>query len=148
MSEHIKITLDFDKIPTATLQQKKARIVRGRTRDKDYVQFYEPSNVKEAISILHYKLSKYRIEAPLNGPIAIEIVWIFGTKTKKQWGKFRTERPDLDNMAKILLDRMTKLGFFGDDSQIAMATLVKLWGQKSQIRIHIHELTEDEGALI
>lgn len=135
MDRKLKFRLCFDNgIPTATLQQKRATIKNG------HIMMFEPPNVKSAISIFHYKLHKYKPETPFVGPVQVSITWTFGTKSKAKIGFFRTSRPDIDNMAKILIDRMTKLGFWKDDSQISVLYLEKIWGEHSTIDISIMEL--------
>ncbi|MBO4579264.1 MAG: RusA family crossover junction endodeoxyribonuclease [Clostridiales bacterium] len=129
------IMLNFDKIPTATLQQKKAALVNG------HIIMYEPDNVKKAIIEYEWRLKRYRPKVPIEGPLRVEITWMFGTKTKKKHLAPRIERPDLDNMAKLLLDRMTKLGFWKDDSQIVDLTLRKAWGSSSCVSITYEEIT-------
>ena len=130
-----EIILDFDKIPTATLQQKKAAIING------HISMYEPANVKLAIREYEWRLKRHRPAVPIKGPVKVTVCWAFGAKEHRKWGNPKVTRPDLDNMAKMLLDRMTKLGFWEDDSQITDLELKKYWSDRSRIIITYEEVT-------
>ena len=57
----------------------------------------------------------------------------FGTgrnaaKLKPSAPEDHTKRPDLDNLAKAVLDAMGDAGVFGDDAQVARLILSKRWG--------------------
>lgn len=128
--------MNFEKIPTATLQQKRAAVVKGR------VVMYEPTNVKAAIKEYEMKLKPFVPDKTFDGPLRVAIMWNFGTKDKKKQGTWKTSRPDADNMAKILLDRMTKLGFWEDDSQIVQLKCYKKWEADSTVKILIEEVRQ------
>jgi hypothetical protein len=51
-------------------------------------------------------------------------------------------RPDCDNLCKILFDAMTRLGFWGDDSQIADLRFVKCWGDTAGIGVMADEISD------
>lgn len=134
----ISFFIPMDKIPTATLQQKKAAYVKG------HLMMYEPQNVKDAKRTFELALKPHRLKNPINGPLALYIRWNFPIKDKKKQNTWKESRPDLDNMEKIIIDRMTALGFWNDDSQI-----VSLCGEKvyvspkdGGIQIDIVEATE------
>ena len=104
---------------TATHQMKQ---VNWKTRT-----FYEPSQVKAARAELTQKLMLHKPDAPYQGPIAMSVVWYYPTRTKQKDGQLKTTRPDVDNSVKLMLDVMTKLGFWGDDAQVGRLTLEKRW---------------------
>ena len=53
-------------------------------------------------------------------------------------------RPDCDNVAKLLIDCMTKLGFWLDDAQVARLRVSKRYaeGDNAQITISWREVVE------
>lgn len=51
-----------------------------------------------------------------------------------------TTRPDLDNLEKGLLDTMTRLRFWLDDSQVAQKKTNKAWGESPFLEIHVREI--------
>jgi Holliday junction resolvase RusA-like endonuclease len=50
------------------------------------------------------------------------------------------KRPDLDNLAKLTIDCMTRLGWFCDDAQIARLELEKEWSTAPGILGELDEL--------
>jgi Holliday junction resolvase RusA-like endonuclease len=65
---------------------------------------------------------------------------------KKKIGKWKTTRPDTDNLIKALKDTMTDLGFWDDDSQVADERVRKKWTTKERagVTIVIDTLKERE----
>ena len=98
---------------------------------------YEKDTVKRVRKTYCDALKPYAPEAPIEGPIEIKIIWRYKAK-KPSW---KTTRPDLDNMEKLLLDCMTETGFWRDDSQVCMKATAKTWSKESGIDIEVRELT-------
>lgn len=83
---------------------------------------------------------------PLTGALSIEIEFIIPmakswTKKKRELncGKYHTQTPDGDNLAKAVLDCMNGK-YFQDDSQIADMRIVKRWGNEGSIYFKIKEI--------
>lgn len=123
---------------TITAQQKGLKITRSRT-GKYYPQFYEKPEVRAAKRKLYYSIQDHRPAEPISGAIELMIVWAFdiGTKPKKYINQFRTTRPDLDNLNKSIMDILTDLKFWNDDSQVAKLLLMKRWVRPEDAGIHI-----------
>lgn len=98
--------------PTATAQQKGVRIVRGKPI------FYQKANVAKAERDLLRRLAPFRPDRPLEGAIEIEVRFVFEASFPGMIRR-KVTRPDLDNLLKLLLDCMTSLGFWHDDSQVS-----------------------------
>lgn len=90
------------------------------------------------------------IKTPLEGPICVDIVAIF--EPAKSWSKKKkedhmwqahTQRPDLDNLAKAILDGMNRIAF-ADDGQVSRMKCKKQWGENAKTIVTI---TADRGAL-
>ena len=111
---------------TVTAQQKGLRIVRG------HAQFYEKSAVTMAKDDLKAAMLPYIPDEPVHGDVFIRILWCFCKQTlsKKDAYTFKRSRPDLDNLSKSVLDCMTDLGFWDDDSQVVKEDLTKAWNLK------------------
>lgn len=62
---------------------------------------------------------------PMTGQIALTaiVTWPGSAKPRK-----KPTRPDLDNVAKLLLDAMTKAGYWHDDAQVVELSLAKYTG--------------------
>lgn len=92
------------------------------------------------------ELRSYAPTAPITGAVSLSIDFDYFTPTKKRRGKWKTTRPDCDNVAKLLIDCMTKLGFWVDDSQVARLRVSKRYaeGEQAQITISWRELVDDD----
>ena len=98
-------------------------------------RFYKTSARKQAESLFLWELKKAVPEKPLQEPIALEIVWMFESKNKRNHGNHKTTRPDLDNHQKIIQDCMTKLNFWEDDSRVSFIVSRKIWTEEEGISI-------------
>ena len=134
----MKFTLEIAP-PRTTAQQKGERIlwVSDGKAAKPIIQHYEKATVKHARDVYKDALRPYAPESPIEGPIEIKIIWRYKAK-KAEW---KVTRPDLDNMEKLLLDAMTEMGFWKDDSQVCMKATAKTWSKDSGIDIEVREIT-------
>lgn len=120
------------KTPTMTHQQKK---VNFKTK-----QFYESEDLKAVRSLFIAHLSRHIPDEKLNGPIRITTKWLYELKGKHSDGEYKTTKPDVDNMVKLLHDCMTKCGFWKDDSEISSMIVEKFWSSVPGIYVKIEEL--------
>lgn len=122
--------------PTATAQQ------RRHTRSGIS---YLPANVRRAQSLLYAEFMPHRPSAPMDGALAVSVEWCFphphsasaGMKLRKIP---RTTRPDLDNLAKLALDVMTRCGYWRDDSQLVALTMRKFYSPTPGIAVTVEEI--------
>ena len=126
--------------PRATAQERRAK------RTAYGVKFYDPDSVKAAKEWYRIGLLSHRPEEPIHGPVAISVWFEFGTKVKRDIGKWKTTKPDTDNMIKLLKDVMTELGFWDDDAQVVDERIRKKWTTKERagVTIVIDTLKERE----
>lgn len=127
--------------PRATDQEKKIAISKsGRP------VFYRPSRLKKARTLLEMELKKHAPKALIEGPIRLIVCWIFRTKNKRLQGTWKETRPDTDNLEKMLKDVMTHTGYWKDDAQVCMETVLKAWSAEPGILIGIDKLgsTQEE----
>ena len=117
------------KPPRTTAQQKGVRVVNGKPF------FYEKDKVKNVKEIYMRHLAKAAPDKPLEGAISLSIV--FKYSGKDEW---KTTRPDLDNMEKLLIDSMTQCGYWLDDAQISSKYTAKRYGEKEGIEIRVATL--------
>ena len=75
-------------------------------------------------------------------PITLDVIFTFKHQRKKLWGKYKSTRPDLDNLLKNLQDYMTKFGYYADDSQIVVLCARKFYGNKNKVEIEISEVSD------
>lgn len=119
--------------PTKTHQMKKVRVVNGKPI------FYEPDELKTVRAKLTAHLAKHVPDEKYNGAVRLITKWCF-PKGKQPDGKYKTTKPDTDNMIKMLKDVMTDLGFWTDDSLVASEITEKFWAEIPGIYIKIEEL--------
>lgn len=76
--------------------------------------------------------------APLEGPVKVTIYAVF--EPAKSWskkkraahmGQYHTQKPDLDNIEKAVLDGLNRIAF-KDDSQVACTFKRKVWGENAR----------------
>lgn len=83
-------------------------------------------------------------------PVSVGIEFRFpfpstaSAKRRARGKEYMTERPDVDNLAKSILDEMSDLRIVADDAQIAVVHLVKARSTQPGITVSIADLTEDE----
>lgn len=121
--------------PTATAQEKKVTVVNGNPI------FYDPAPVKAAKKLLTGSLIAHRPNEPLQGPVLLNVVWLFPRGKAHKHGEWRVTKPDTDNLQKLLKDCMTKCGFWKDDAQVVRETVEKRWSDEpAGIFIEVTEL--------
>ena len=125
-----EFVLMFDKMPTATAQQKGINHKTGTVFTKKKVQAVKDMFMQELV--------KHAPEKPIDGPVAITIHFQFDIKDKKKRGKWKTTRPDTDNMEKLLLDCMTQAGFWLDDAQVVSKWALKQYSASGSAAIVIN----------
>ena len=58
----------------------------------------------------------------------------------KRNGQYKTTKPDIDNLQKLLKDCMTDLGYWKDDAQVASEIAEKFWSDVVGIYVLVEEL--------
>lgn len=109
---------------------------------------YTPAKTKEYEELVkQYFFIKYRRINPLEGRIKINITAYFSvpknTSKKQEENMLNnaispTKKPDIDNIAKIILDALNKLAF-KDDNQITKLEIEKKYGTEEKISVKVEE---------
>lgn len=83
---------------------------------------------------------------PLEGPIMLDITatypWPAAMSQKKRTNpaaQWRTARPDLDNIGKLIGDALNRIAW-ADDSQIACSMLRKVYGEQPGLLVKFEEI--------
>ena len=128
--------------PTANHQRK--RIVRIKLRDgREFTKLADKPELRAATAMLDSLLLSHQIPQPVAAPVAlvIEFTWPWlsthGKRVRAQGRIPHTGRPDCDNAAKTLTDRLADLRFIEDDKHIADLRVRKWWGNTPGIEIAI-----------
>lgn len=113
----------------------------------NFIQIYTPDKkvkpYKEAIRLVATQAMAGR--KPMEGPLAVAIFFYIDrpkSHTKKQREcEWHAQKPDLDNLAKAVLDALKEVTW-SDDSQIAELRLRKQWayGDPAYTYIRIEEI--------
>ncbi len=96
---------------------------------------------------------------PWRGPVRVWLLFTFKRpKTHYRQGKhadllrddspyWHTKKPDADNLAKAVLDTLTMLGFWKDDSQVAMLAVDKCYCVDEQpgVTVEVNDLARQHG---
>lgn len=84
---------------------------------------------------------KSQVKNVLVGAVSVKIEFYFGVQSKKKWGLFKPSRPDIDNLAKNVLEMLQGLVVV-DDAQIVQLTAVKKYDQNSYTNIWVREIED------
>lgn len=120
--------------PTATAQQKGVFVRNG------HAHFFTKKKVRDAEAFLSGLLAPYVPAEPMHGPVYLQIRWCYRKSERKSVVRAgleipHTSRPDLDNLEKNLLDVLTRLHFWDDDSQVFTKSTAKVWGPQGYLAI-------------
>lgn len=121
-------TLDINPAVLTTAQEKGVRIITSKS-GKSFPTFFKKKRSVQNERMIEYALAIHRVKAgetvKNDGDTAIllEIVYMFPhTASTPKWKRnglsFMTQRPDADNLSKALVDCMTRMGFWQDDSMV------------------------------
>lgn len=122
------------KPPTTTHQEKQVAVINGKP------VFYEPEDLAKARAKLMAHLSKHVPAGKLQGALRFTNKWCFPLKAKHKHGDWKTTKPDVGNMSKLMMDCMTKLGYWKDDAYVSSLIEEKFWSETPGIYIKIEEL--------
>jgi Holliday junction resolvase RusA-like endonuclease len=100
--------------------QPRPRVVQGRAVScADPLAAAWKAKIKSAVSQIPVELPK--------GPISCTMWFRMPTKDAARFNKAHTQVPDLDNLAKLVLDAIQDTGLLINDSQVARLNLEKTW---------------------
>lgn len=98
------------------------------------------------VSLLH----KLAPPKPWRCPIHLTTIWKFRAPKKLEFKKsnmkWKTTRPDTDNLVKTLKDCLKVAGFYADDAIVCLDTIGKVWVPETAahgIEIRLHDLSEE-----
>lgn len=120
--------------PTVTHQEKQVHVVNGKPK------FYEPQELKAARAKLEAYLAKYKPEKKYTGPVELVVTWCFPVRGQHGNGEPMANKPDTDNLQKLLKDCMTEVGFWKDDALVCREIVEKFWADIPGIYIRIKEM--------
>lgn len=132
-------------IPPKSTGQAGLRILR-RKNGSQFIGKYSTSKSMAAKNCLRSLLEPFKPDTPLDGAVQVSIKYVYPwrknepKKNKVNGIKYCTTKPDVDNCCKLLLDQLTQLGYWVDDSLISILHFEKYWGDNPGIEIEINPL--------
>jgi len=152
MNEQQSIGAWIDCIPPKTTGQASARIMRKKDGTM-FVGKFASGKGKAAQNDLLAMLTPYRPEQPFKGPVECVIIfrwpWRKGEpKRNRAAGRMHCDtRPDCDNLAKMILDCMTRLAYWTDDGQVARLGIGKEWGDRPGIGFEVEPIERPNASV-
>lgn len=105
--------------------QPRPRFVRGRVVScADPLASAWKAKIKAAVSQVPLELPK--------GPLSCSMWFRMPTQRKARFEKPHTQVPDIDNLAKLVLDAIQDTGLLVNDSLVARLSLEKTWSSQDQ----------------
>ena len=78
---------------------------------------------------------------PLIGPVRVSLVF-FIERPKSVKREHPSVRPDIDKLARAVLDGLTTAGVYSDDSQVVDLTASKVYGVPAGVAVQVSPLSD------
>jgi len=130
--------------PPRSTAQAGLKIMKNHRTGRQFVGKKQGSKAQQTQSELMWLLSQYVPKEPFEQPIHLSVLWAYPwrkgepQKNRASGWKPCDTRPDCDNLCKMLLDCMTRLGYWTDDSIIFDLHFKKIYSDEPGIGIDIH----------
>jgi Holliday junction resolvase RusA-like endonuclease len=136
-----EITIDIEPIP-----QPRHRVTSIGGRARTYLPTKHPVHeYKRAIAEAVKDWPRYKKGVPLwlslRFDFAMPDSWS-GRKRASQWLKLHAQKPDLDNLAKAVMDGMGNC--WHDDCQVARLSISKAWSSCHAVYITLEEIRDED----
>lgn len=120
---------------------------KGRPRLGKYGTYTPPKTVNYETLVKLTFMNYYKNFEPMKKAVAAKITAIFAvpksySEKKKQEALFKidyTHKPDVDNIAKIILDSLNGLAYV-DDSQVSCLLVFKNYGEQEKVIVELEEI--------
>jgi len=106
---------------------------------------YTPHNADDWKALVMFEAKRHCPATAIEGPVRVDIAFFF-PRPKSHFTakglrptapKWHTAKPDRDNLDKLVLDGLTQLGFWRDDSQVCQGFISKAYAEKPGAAIEI-----------
>lgn len=125
-------------IPGKPFAKQRPRVGKWGTYTPEQTVAFE--NTVRDYGLQHFK-------APFVGPVRLVILATFQPakswskkKTAEHLGGYHTQKPDLDNCQKAILDGLNRVAY-ADDSQVAEIQCRKVWGPEARTVVTVEALS-------
>lgn len=111
---------------------------------------YDPGTAEGWKGCIALAVKPFLPPAPMAGPLFVELTFILPRPGAHFRGKakalrddaptYHAGKPDIDNLAKAVLDALTTLRLWGDDTQVADLRITKAYGTRAGCEISVSPL--------
>lgn len=123
-------------LPTVTFQDKKLTV--NKKTGKPII--YDSYDLKKLKANFRCSLIDHLPDEKFKGPVMVVTKWCYGIKGNHKDGEWKITKPDVDNLNKALLDAMTGVGFWKDDSRVTRLISEKFWAKVPGVYVYVSEL--------
>jgi len=127
--------------------------VRGRPISKGSMRSFAHKTTGKVVTIHDNKRSRqwqkqiaqvaaFHSAEPWEGPVELHLIFSFKRPKSAPGREYPTVRPDLDKLARAVLDALTGV-IYKDDSQVVGISAQKIYGTQEGVEVQIKELSED-----
>lgn len=121
----------------------KARIVETKT--KDFVHIYTPNTANDWKKLVKDAALAAIGGTPLDGAVTVQLTFVFGrpkahygtgrnSDKLKSWApSLHVQKPDVDNLAKAVLDALVDCKAMGDDARVISLNISKFWANDTGV---------------
>lgn len=112
---------------------------------KNFVSTYSPKTDWFGLVYTESLKQKNLLKNRLSGALRLNLLFCMPipksiSKKKKEKLFYVSKRPDVDNLAKAVMDAINQVGLWEDDSQIAVLEVSKIYAEEPRCVIYIQEL--------
>ncbi|WP_212661195.1 RusA family crossover junction endodeoxyribonuclease [Helcococcus kunzii] len=130
----IEFFIPLEDVPTKTAQEQRINCVNNKPI------VYKDKELEDIENLFCGHLFSYTPDKPIKGPISLTTKWLFKNNGSHKNGEWKETKPDTTNLIKLFEDCMTKVGFWGDDCQVASNLIQKFWADIPGIYVKIEKL--------
>jgi len=115
--------------------QRRGRFIHIYTPDKD---------VKPWKELIVLRAREAMSGDPLEGPVFVQLLFFMEDAKDRRGNEWHTGKPDLDNLAKAVLDALTDAKVWRDDAQVCKQEFSKqqpVPGARTGVRIRVQSLS-------
>lgn len=114
-----------------------------------FVMIYTPATAKQWKGLVADAAKPFLLSDPIEGPVALTLRFRFARpkshltskgELTKSAPQQKTSKPDLDNLEKAIMDAITDVGLWRDDSQVTVKTSSKEYGTPEGVSVEITQL--------
>lgn len=137
--------LQYTVIGIAKPQARPKVFHRTLKNGKNFVSTYSPKTDWFGLVYTESLKQKNLLKNRLSGALRLNLLFCMPipksiSKKKKEKLFYVSKRPDVDNLAKAVMDAINQVGLWEDDSQIAVLEVSKIYAEEPRCVIYIQEL--------